>query len=147
MDLSLAPAPSRPAAPRAGAPPGSVASRSLDLTPGAPKPGPSRSDAFFDARAAALGADWMQGVRAYWLRHRYYPRQAAENGEDGTVDLELTVNRYGRVQAAVVKSRSGSAWLDMAAVGTFRNAQLPPLPPEVGEQHTVTISIHYQLLR
>ena len=152
MELSFGPAPQRPAAPRMVAPAGSVASRSLDLTPGPPKPvtrqaALSRGDIDFDARAAALGADWMDGVRAFWLRHRYYPRQAAENGEDGTVELELTVNRLGKVQSAVVRGRSGSSWLDMAAVGTFRSAQLPPLPPEVGESRTVTIPIHYILLR
>lgn len=89
----------------------------------------------------------MEGVRGYWLRHRYYPRQAAENGEDGTVDVELVVNRYGVVQSATVVSRSGSAFLDMAAVGTFRGAQLPPIPREIEAPYTVTLTIHYILLR
>ena len=130
-----------------GAPRGSVASRSLDLSPGAPKPGPNRQEAFFDARAAKLGADWMEGVRAYWLRHRYYPQQAAQNGEDGTVDVELVVDRYGRVQSATVVQRSGSSFLDMAAVGTFRGGQLPPLPREVEAPYKVTLTINYLLLR
>ena len=147
MDLNFGPAPSRLAAPRQGAPRGSVASRSLDLTPGTARASISRSDAFFDARAAALGADWMAGVHQYWLTHRYYPRQALETGTDGTVAIDLTVNRYGRVIGVQVKDRSGSPFLDMAAVGTFRNAQLPPLPPEIGEQQTVTLTISYILLR
>ena len=144
--LSFGPSAVRPPAARVGARPGSVASRSFDLSPGAPK-GPNRAEAFFDARAARLGADWEEALKSYWLRHRYYPQQAAENGEDGTVDVELTVSSTGRVQSAVIKSRSGSQFIDMAAVGTWRNAQLPPLPPELGANYTFTITIDYILLR
>jgi protein TonB len=82
------------------------------------------------------------------VRHRYYPRQAAENGEDGTVVIELTVSRSGRVEAARVVSRSGSQWLDMAAIGTFRDGQLPPFTPEMREDRiTFTIPITYYLIR
>lgn len=146
MDLNFSPAPTRLAAPRIGAARGSVASRSLDLSPGAPK-GPNRAEAFFDVRAGKLGEDWQQSLRTYWLRHRYYPRQAAEDGEDGTVDLELTVDGSGKVRSAVVKSRSGSTWLDMAAVGTWQNAQLPPLPPELTTPYVFSITINYILIR
>ena len=150
MDLSFNQTPRRGERlppPRSGAAAGSVASRSMDFSLGAPKPGPNRSEAFFDARARNLGADWMQGVKAFWLRHRYYPPQAAENGEEGTLALELTVDRTGRVQSAVVTSRSGSAWLDMAAVGTFRGAQLPPIPVEVDAPFKTTLDIHYMIIR
>ena len=146
MDLSFNSAPSRAPAPRVTAPRGSVASRSLDLSPGVPK-GPDRSDMFFDARAARIGGDWREALKTYWVNHRYYPRQAAENGEDGSVDVELTVGGNGRVQSVVLKSRSGSTFIDMAAVGTWRNAQLPPLPPELGNPYTFTITINYILLR
>ena len=144
MDLNFG-----PAAPRSSpAPRGSVASRAIDLSLGAPKPGPNRAEAYFDVRAKNVGADWKAGLQAYWYRHRYYPRQAAEAGEDGTVVLEMVVNRLGRVESVEVKSRSGSPWLDMAAVGTWRNAQLPPLPPENTEERiTLEIPINYILIR
>jgi TonB family protein len=146
MDLNFGPSTNRAPAARVIAPRGSVASRSLDLSPGAPK-GPNHADAFFDARAARLGADWEGALMAYWLSHRYYPRQAAEDGADGTVDLELTVDATGRVEKADVKSHSGNQFLDMAAVGTWRNAKLPPLPPELGDRYTFTITINYVLIR
>jgi TonB family protein len=146
MDLNFGPSTTRPPSARVTAPRGSVASRSLDLSPGAPK-GPNHADAFFDARAARLGADWEGALMAYWLAHRYYPRQAAEDGADGTVDLELTVDATGRVERAEVKSRSGNTFLDMAAMGTWRNAKLPPLPPDLGEHYTFSITINYILLR
>ena len=146
MDLDFQPVRPRLAAPRTNAARGTVASRSLDLSPGTPK-GPSRSDVFFDYRAAKLGADWRDGLMAYWLNHRYYPRQAAEAGDDGSADVELTVDSSGRVTAAVLKSHTGSPFLDMAAVGTWRGAKLSPLPPELAPSYTFTITINYILLR
>ena len=144
MDLNFGQASSRAPAP----PRGSVASRAIDFSLGAPKPGPNRSEAFFDVRAANIGADWAQGLAAYWLRHRYYPSQAAEAGEDGTVKIQIVVNRLGRVQSVEVLSRSGSPWLDMAAVGTWRNAQLAPLPAENNDPTiTIPLTINYLLIR
>ena len=146
MDLNLGPA--RLAAPRSTAARGSVASRSMDFSTGAPKSGPNKQEAFFSIRAANIGADWQQGLRTYWLAHRYYPRQAAETGQDGSVDVVLTINRLGRVQGVEVKGKSGSPFLDMAAVAVWRNAQLPPLPIEVsGETISIPITINYILLR
>ncbi len=144
IDLNFGPAAARvPAAPR-----GSVASRAIDLSLGAAKPGPNKSEAFFDARAAKIGADWANGLAAYWRAHRYYPRQAVESGEDGSVQVELVVNRLGKVESVQIKTRSGSPWLDMAAVGTWRNAQLAPFPREnTDETATITLTINYILLR
>lgn len=146
MDLSFHSAQPRLAAPRSTAPRGSVASRSLDLSPGTPK-GPNRSDVNFDYRAAKLGNDWRDGLMSYWLNHRYFPRQAAELGEDGSADVELTVDASGRVTSAVLKSRTGSQFLDMAALSTWRGARLNPLPPELAPSYTFTITINYILLR
>jgi TonB family protein len=143
MDLSFGPSTARPPPERMGRP-----SRGINLALGTPHEGPARSDPYAEIRAANASADWNRGLMAYWLRHRYYPQQAAENGEDGTVVIELTVNKYGRVEQVDVKSRSGSPWLDMAAVGTFRNGQLPPFTPEMREDRiTFTIPIHYILIR
>ena len=144
IDLDYGQGSSRvPAYPR-----GSVASRSIDLSPGAARAGPNKSEAFFDARAAKIGADWANGLAAYWRAHRYYPRQAVENGEDGSVQVELVVNRLGRVESVQIKTRSGSPWLDMAALGTWRNAQLAPFPREnTDDRATITLTINYILIR
>ena len=148
LDLDFGNAARRLAAPRMAARPGSAASRSLDLSLGAPKGGLNRQQEFFDARAANVTADWGASLHAYWLRHRFYPRQAAENGEDGAVDIELTVNRNGQVENVSIKSRSGSQWLDMAAVAVWRSAKLPPLPDETkGRTITFPLHIYYQLIR
>ncbi len=141
MDLSLAPSAPRPAAR------GSVASRAIDLSPPPVRAG-SSSDPYAKIRAANASADWNNGLESYWLKHRYYPEQAVENGEQGSVTLRLTVNRSGRVESVEVISRSGSPWLDMAAVSTWRGAQLPPFTADMREDRiTFPIPIQYYLVR
>lgn len=143
IDLNFGRAASRAPSPRAAG-----SSRAIDLSLGAPKIGPNKSEAFFDIRAANIGADWAQGLAVYWRRHRYYPQQAAQNGEDGTVEIQIVVNRLGRVESVEIQRRSGSPWLDMAAVGTWRNAQLAPLPAENTDRTiTIPLTINYTLIR
>ncbi len=143
IDLNFGRAASRAPAPRAAG-----SSRAIDFSLGAPKPGPNKSEAFFDIRAANIGADWAQGLAVYWRQHRYYPQQAAQNGEDGTVEIQIVVNRLGRVESVEIQRRSGSPWLDMAAVGTWRNAQLAPLPAENTDRTiTIPLTINYLLIR
>ena len=140
MDLSFGPSAPRPAAR------GSVASRAIDLSPPSERQGLSRSDPYATIRAANASADWNRGLLQYWLGHRYYPQQAVQAGEDGTVTIQLTVNRSGKVENVQIVSRSGSQWLDMAAVGTWRNAQLPPFTNEMREDRiTFPIPITYYL--
>ena len=138
MDLSFAPA---APAPRPAAR-GSVASRAINLAIGTPRLSPDRNNPVAAAR------DWFDAVHAYWLSHRYYPRLAADNGQDGMVVIQLTVSPAGKVQEVEVVSPSGSQWLDMAAIGTFRGAQLPP-PPDIGPTGTYVqqIPITYYLIR
>ena len=81
MDLSFAPSAPRPA-PSAR---GSSGSRFINLSPGPPHEGPNRSDPYAEIRAANASEDWNRGLMAYWLRHRFYPQQAAANGEEGQV--------------------------------------------------------------
>ncbi len=142
MDLNFGRAAARAPAPRAAG-----SSRAIDFSLGAPKTGPNKSEAFFDIRAANIGADWAQCLAVYWRQHRYFPEQAAQSGEDGTVEIQIVVNRLGRVESAEIKRRSGSPWLDMAAIGTWRNAQLTPLPAENTDPTiTIPLTINYVLI-
>lgn len=142
MDLSFAPSAPRPAAR------GRYASGAIDLSPPPERRGGARSDPYALIRAANASADWNRGLLQYWLQHRFYPSKAAEAGEQGTVTIQLTVNRSGRVEDVQVLTRSGSQWLDMAAVGTFRDAKLPPFTSEMREDRlTFPIPINYYLVR
>ena len=78
-----------------------------------------------------VGEDWFNEVAAWWLRHRFYPNEAARLEQEGDVVLRLVVGRNGRVEAVDVEQKSGSPWLDLGALAVFRDAKLPPLPPDV----------------
>ncbi len=68
------------------------------------------------------------------------------NGEDGDVTVQVVANPNGHVTSVQMKSRSGSQWLDMALMGLFRDANLPPLPDQA-EPITFNFTMHYVLIR
>ena len=68
------------------------------------------------------------------------------NGEDGDVTVQVVANPNGHVSSVEMRSRSGSRWLDMALMGLFRDANLPPLHDET-EPITFNFTMHYILIR
>ena len=141
VELNFGPAASRP-----GRLP-----RGFDLALGSyrpAQPAPSRRGSDTDIRAPDASPEWMSLLRAWWEQHKYYPRQAAENGEDGDVTVSFRVDRDGRVSGLQLVGRSGSTFLDMGAQATFRGQQLPRLPPDSPrDQIDVSVTIHYMLIR
>jgi protein TonB len=95
---------------------------------------------------ARPGSDWGNELVAWVNRHKYYPTQAAMNGEDGNVTVQVVANPNGHVTAVEMKWRSGSQWLDMALMGLFRDANLPPLH-DATEPITFNFTMHYILIR
>jgi len=103
---------------------------------------------FARVTSGKVDPSWLSRLHEWWLRHGYYPDQAAQKGEDGRVSIQIVVDRYGRVNQVELEGRSGSVWLDMAAQGVFRGANLPPLPPDTTDpQITVDLTIDYILIR
>jgi TonB family protein len=95
-----------------------------------------------------VGEDWFNLVSAWWLRHRFYPSEAGRLEQEGDVALRLVVARDGAVRAVDVEHGSGSPWLDMGALAVFRDAKLPPLPPDVRDPDvTLEFTIHYMIIR
>ncbi len=70
------------------------------------------------------------------------------NGEEGTAEVRVTIDRLGHVKTVELVSRSGSIWLDMASQALFRDRTVPALPPDSPLQ-TVTFDLttHYILIR
>ncbi len=133
-----------PAAPPAiRRPPG----RGIDLSFGRGFMGAEDTRIFGRSDSKEVGPDWFNRFAAWWDRHRYYPPQAGENGEQGDVALDLVVARSGKVQHVVLASGSGSQWLDLAALGIFRDATLPPLPSDAAATVPIHLTIHYQIIR
>jgi len=129
-------------------------SRAIDLTlgpealnsRGEPPRGNNRAGELV-VRGGHVTPDWLQLAREWLEQHGYYPPQAAERGEDGTVTVTVRVGRDGKVRGVEMASRSGSQWLDMATLALFRYAQLPPLPPNSDDQIEVDATIQYILIR
>ena len=97
------------------------------------RPGEVGTATFAETEAANIGPAWIGGLAEYWREHKYYPLAAARAGEGGSVQVMADVNRLGRVQSVRVVCSSGSSQLDVAALATWRNAQLRPLPAENGD--------------
>ncbi len=141
--------------PQSGPPPGHSGRGGINMGFSVPAPtreGPTgASSGGLDVRQTAgpaLGRDWFGQLDAWWRQHRFYPNEAAERGEDGTVSLQIVVDPYGKVQAVAVQTRSGSMWLDSGALSIFRNAKLPPFPPGAeGGNATIDLNINYILVR
>ena len=134
-----------PGAPGGGSPArGGSRGLNLSFAPQIHGGGGARSTPDFSAPDA--GPDWENELHAWWDRHGYFPREAAEAGEQGTVGLHLVVSHDGRVTAARLTTASGSVWLDQGALALFRDANLPPLPPQTDKpQIPVDLRIHYIL--
>jgi TonB family protein len=95
--------------------------------------------------ASAASADWRNELSTWVRAHAYYPEQAAMNGEDGNVMIQVVAQPNGHVTSVEIVHRSGSRWLDMATVALFRNANLPPLHTDEGI--TFNFTMHYFLGR
>lgn len=93
-------------------------------------------------------ASWLNALQGWWNRHGYYPDQAAQQGHDGKVRIEVVVDRSGKVLNVELIGKSGSQWLDLAAQGVFRGASLPPFPSSASsDKVTLELTINYILVR
>jgi periplasmic protein TonB len=85
-----------------------------------------------------------------WLdRHKDYPRLAQRRGEEGTVMLAFTLNRYGMVLGHAIVRSSGHTMLDNTVEHLIRRAQpLPAIPPEMNlDTLQVIVPIEFRLER
>ncbi len=97
---------------------------------------------------ADLGAEWIRQLHAWWREHGSYPPWAAAAGQDGTNMVKLVVDRSGRVLSAQLEISSGSKWLDIGTMATFRDAHLPPFPPATPQNQAILyLTISYILIR
>ncbi len=93
-----------------------------------------------------VGPDWSNAFRAWLDRHTYYPHDAGEFGEYGDVVVDFVVSKDGHVSDLRLVSSSGHPLLDTATLGMFRDATLPPLPPQDGARQTVHFTMRYVII-
>ena len=135
--------PPRPAPPRTvtrpAAPRGSGSPAEAPATPANDQGAASR------ANLASNGAAWMGRLKQWWDQNSFYPREASQTNEGGSVRVRIAIAGDGQVTAISVVQGSGSSVLDAAAVAVFRGARLPPLPPGAPPQPAdVVITLHYR---
>ncbi len=154
LDLSRQPPIAlRPPPPRGGVPRQSLPPGALDLSMGrvpeqrrAPADMQSDSSMSHVAGAQASGS-WAGAFRDWVNRRKFYPRQAAMNGEDGAVKVRVVIERSGRVRSVQLVGRSGSTWLDSGLLSLFRDQMVPAFTPEMeGDTMTLDFTMHYILI-
>lgn len=95
-----------------------------------------------------LGAGWERQFKEWVDRHKYYPQEAGENGEEGVAAVTLKIGKDGRVQSVGLVQRSGSQWLDLALQALFRGQHVPGLPDNFAQPNaTINVQMHYILIR
>ncbi len=122
-------------------------SRGIELSFAPPDGGSDSLQIYGRSDSKEVGPDWYNAFAAWWDRHGYYPSQAGQNGESGDVTLDLVIKRNGDVQSVALADRSGSQWLDMAALAVFRGARLPALPTDAAPTVPLHLTIHYVIIR
>ncbi len=146
MDLSFSQAPAPPRA-RRGRASGSGAPMDLSLGP-LVRGGKLLTPYASTSTIKGVSDDYGDEIGAWIRRHMYYPEDAARRGEDGPSHVHVVLDRQGRVKSIRLVDSSGSLALDDATQGMFRNAQLPPVPPDMsGNSFDVDLTIDYILLR
>ena len=122
MDFSLAP--SRPE-PSPGQP---------RLTLGIPRRGPEDSSPFSLDTDAEVGPDWRNAL-SDWVHF-------------GASRVLVTVLPGGKVLNVELEKSSGSPWLDIALLGLFRGARIPPMPQSAGDKPvTFHFTMNYILIQ
>jgi protein TonB len=141
MDFSLAPRDSRTASA------GLRNSRSLDLSAGPVIRGGHLMDAVAHVVGQGRAADYLALLSEFIEEHKYYPEGAAQNGEEGSATVQLTVRRDGSVRSLSLASSSGSSLLDAAWMAVFRDNRLPPFTDDMpGAEQTFTLTLNYELI-
>lgn len=76
-------------------------------------------------------------------RNPFYPDSARRKGIEGSVDVQVTIDRKGQASNIRVVRTSGSSALDRASVQTIRGCSFPPPP---AESITLPITITFRLV-
>lgn len=100
-----------------------------------------------DARAREQQLNWQTRLLMHLEREKRYPLAARQRDEQGVAQVQLTMDRGGRVLSASLSRSSGSRWLDEEALALMRRAQPLPAPPDSlpGERLSLKIPIRFSL--
>lgn len=80
-------------------------------------------------QAAQGQVTWESLLLGHLNRHKRYPHDARQRGQEGTVKVRMVIDANGRVLDHQVIAGSGSRSLDRATLQMIRRAQPLPAPP------------------
>jgi protein TonB len=122
-----------------------AAARASVSPSGSPAHAAAGQNAAGRAGDANNGAAWMGKLKQWWDQHSYYPKEASQTNEGGSVKVRIVIAADGQVMSIEVVQSSGLSVLDAAAVAVFRNAYLPPFPSGTPAQSAdVVVTLHYR---
>ena len=121
--------------------------RGLDLSAGPVIASGRLQDSVRHVMGTHGASDWGEQLREFVEEHKYYPREAADNGEQGSAVLRVTVSRDGTVKRLTLVSSSGSHLLDAAWMAVFRDNRLPPFNDDMSANEvTFNYELDYSLI-
>jgi TonB family protein len=116
------------------------------LTPAAAGYAPALSQDFSITNETPGGSQWIAKLQAWWDVHAYYPKDASDKNEGGTVKVHLLIHPDGTIWTVELVQGSGSRSLDNAGLYAFHSGILRPFPPGApAPQPDVYISEHFVL--
>lgn len=98
-------------------------------------------------RVKRAQASWQKALVSHLNRFKRYPDGARARGAQGSVLVEFTIDRSGRVVASRVLQHSGSTLLDEEAIAVLQRASPLPSPPAEmsGELFPLTLPIQFRI--
>jgi len=111
------------------------------------KPAPPPRSLLPTVDTQAILADYAEQVKAAILSAKAYPAAAERLGHEGVAKVSFTLDASGSLAAISLRSSSGFAELDDAALDAVRHAApFAPLPAELNRDSlSLSITLRFQL--
>jgi protein TonB len=134
-----------PVAPQESAAPLTMAPPKVEPTEEPVRAAPAPGQA--SERVKRAEASWQKALVSHLNRFKRYPDAARARGSQGSVLVEFTIDRSGKVVASRVLRHSGSSFLDEEAIAVLRRASPLPSPPAeiTGELFPLTLPIQFRI--
>lgn len=96
-------------------------------------------------REAVLAqATWQKSLLSHLNTHKRYPSEARARGQQGTVKVQFTIDRTGKVIESLVLTSADAGALDAEALAVLRRSSPLPAPPDSMPGETITLILPIQ---